>query len=178
MCLNTLYLRCEMDIFKFAMEKEQLSEDYYRRLSKKTNNEGLSNILIMLAEEERKHFIVVQQMQQQQKQQTQTYTDVLANARQIFEKMRQSTENFCLDITEPDLYEKARDIEKESMKFYLEKSKEVTDPSQKEIFKMLADEEKKHLALVQGIYDFVARPQWFLENAEMYHFDDYVEGAF
>jgi len=167
-----------MDIFKFAMEKEQLSEDYYRRLSKKTNNKGLSNILTMLAEEERKHFNVVRQMQRQQKPQTKTDMDVLANARQIFEKMRQSAENFSLDITEPELYEKARDIEKQSMQFYLEKSNEATDASQKEIFKMLADEERKHLALVQGIYDFVARPQWFLENAEMYHFDDYAEGAF
>jgi len=167
-----------MDVFEFAMEKEKLSEDYYRRLSKKTNNKGLSNILTMLAEEERKHFNVVRQMQRQQKPQTKTDTDVLANARQVFEKMRQSAENFSFDVTEPELYEKARDIEKESMQFYLEKSNEVKDASQKKIFKMLADEEQKHLALVQGIYDFVARPQWFLENAEMYHFDDYAEGAF
>lgn len=167
-----------MDIFKFAMEKEKLSEDYYRRLSKKTSNKGLSNILAMLAQEERKHFNVVQQMQRQQKPQVKTDTDVLGNARQIFEKMRQSAENFSFDITEPELYEKARDIEKQSMQFYLEKSNEATDASQKKIFKMLADEERKHLALVQGIYDFVARPQWFLENAEMYHFDDYAEGAF
>lgn len=167
-----------MDIFKFAMEKEKLSEDYYRRLSKKTSNKGLSNILAMLAQEEQKHFEVVRQMQQQQDPETKTDTDVLDNARQIFEKMRQSAESFSFDITEPELYEKARDIEKQSVQFYLEKSDEVTDASQKQIFKMLADEEKKHLALVQGIYDFVARPQWFLENAEMYHFDDYAEGAF
>jgi len=167
-----------MDIFKFAMEKEKLSEEYYLQLSKKTNNKGLSNILAMLAQEERKHFNVVRQMQQQQKPQAKTETDVLANAREVFEKMRQSAESFSFDITEPELYEKARDIEKQSMQFYLEKSNEAKDASQKQIFKMLADEEKKHLALVQAIYDFVARPQWFLENAEMYHFDDYAEGAF
>ena len=166
-----------MDIFQCAMEKEKLSEDYYRQLSKKTSNKDLSNILTMLAQEERKHFYAVRRMQQQQKPQTKTETDVLDNARQIFEKMRQPVENFSFDITEPELYEKARDIEKQSMKFYLEKSNEVADASQKEIFKMLADEERKHLALVQGIYDFVVRPQWFLENAEMYCFDDYAEGV-
>jgi rubrerythrin len=91
--------------------------------------------------------------------------------------MRQSAENFSFDITELELYEKARDIEKESRRFYLEKSNEVTDASQKEILKRLADEEQKHLALVQGICDFVAKPQWFLENAEMYRFDDYAEGV-
>ena len=98
-----------MDIFKFAMEKEQFSEDYYRQLSKKTSNKGLSNILAMLAEEERKHFNLIQQMQQEAPQ-TKTDTDVLGNARQIFEKMRQSAENFSFDITELELYEKARDI--------------------------------------------------------------------
>lgn len=165
-----------MDIFKFAMEKEKFSEDYYRQLSNKTSNKGLSNILTMLAEEERKHFNLIQQMQRQAPQKK-TDTDILGNARQIFEKMRQSVENFSFDITELELYEKARDIEKESRLFYLEKSNEATDASQKEIFKRLANEEQKHLALVQGIYDFVARPQWFLENAEMYHFDDYAEGV-
>jgi rubrerythrin len=39
-----------MDIFKFAMEKEKFSEDYYRQLSSKTSNKGLSNILTMLTE--------------------------------------------------------------------------------------------------------------------------------
>jgi rubrerythrin len=165
-----------MDVFKFAMEKEKFSEDYYRRLSKKTSNKGLSNILTMLAQEERKHFNAIQQMQQQRPQQKMD-TDVLGNARQVFENMRQSVENFSFDVTEVELYEKARDIEKDSRQFYLEKSNEVTDASHKEIFKKLADEEQKHLVLVQRICDFVARPQWFLENAEMYRFDDYADGV-
>jgi rubrerythrin len=165
-----------MDVFKFAMEKEKFSEDYYRRLSKKTSNKGLSNILTMLAQEERKHFNAIQQMQQQRPQQKMD-TDVLGNARQVFENMRQSVENFSFDVTEVELYEKARDIEKDSRQFYLEKSNEVTDASYKEIFKKLADEEQKHLVLVQRICDFVARPQWFLENAEMYRFDDYADGV-
>ena len=165
-----------MDIFKFAMEKEKFSEDYYRQLSKKTHNKGLSGILTMLAEEERRHFSIVQQMQRQTPE-IKTDTDILGNARQVFEKMRQSAENFNFEITELELYEKARDIEKESRQFYLEKSNEVKDTSQKEIFKRLADEEQKHLALLQRICDFVAKPKWFLENAEMYRFDDYADGV-
>ena len=165
-----------MDIFAFAMEKEKISEDYYRQLSDKTSNKGLSNILTMLADEERKHFEIVRQMQKQMPQ-VKTDTDVLENARDIFEKMRESAEKFDFEVTELDLYKKARDIEKESLQFYLEKSEEATDASQKEIFKRLADEEQKHLVLIQGICDFVARPKWFLENAEMYRFDDYVGGA-
>jgi rubrerythrin len=166
-----------MDIFKFAMEKEKFSEDYYRQLSARTSNKGLSNILTMLAEEERRHFNIIRQMQRQAPQQQMADTNILGNAREIFEKMRQSAESFSFEITEVELYEKARDIEKQSRQFYLEKSDEATNASHKEIFKSLADEEEKHLTLVQGICDFVARPQWFLENAEMYRFDDYAEGV-
>jgi len=165
-----------MDIFQFAMEKEKFAEDYYRQLSRKTSNKGLSNILTMLADEEKKHFRVVQRMQRKTPQ-TIAETDVLRNAKAIFQKMRESAESFNLDVTELQLYEKARDIEKESRRFYLEKAGEVADASHREIFKKLADEEQKHFALLQGICDFVARPQWFLENAEIYRFDDYVDGV-
>jgi rubrerythrin len=165
-----------MDIFQFAMEMENTSEDYYRRLSRKAANKGLSNILTMLADEENKHFKIVQQMKQQTLPAI-TETDVIGNARLIFKKMRDSAENFSLEVTELQLYEKARDIEKKSRQFYLEKAGEVADASHREIFKKLAAEEQKHLALLQGICDFVARPQWFLENAEIYHFEDYVNGV-
>lgn len=164
-----------MDIYEFAMNKERFAEEYYRQLSGKTTNEGLSNMLNMLADEEHKHFKIVQQMQQETPLEI-TDTDVLGNARAIFEKMKESADNFSLDITEPELFEMAGDIEKESRKFYLEKSEEEKDTIRKEIFKKLAAEEEKHLVLIQKICDFVARPQWFLENAEMYRFNDYAEG--
>lgn len=165
-----------MDIYEFAMDKERFSEEYYRKLSGKTNNKGLSNILTMLADEEHKHFKVIEQMHRQTLKEV-TDTDFLGNARAIFEKMRESTDKFNLDISEPELYKKACDIEIESRQFYLEKSKEVTNAGQKEIFEKLAAEEQKHLTLIQRICDFVDRPEWFLENAEMYRFDDYADGV-
>jgi rubrerythrin len=165
-----------MDIFQFAMEKEKLSEDYYRQLAEKTGNKGLKNICNMLADEESKHKRIVEQMSQNIPAEV-TQTTVLGDAKEIFEKMRQSAENFNFDISELELYQKARDIEKESRSFYLEKAEELKDSSQKEIFKKLADEEQKHFVLLEKICDFVARPQWFLENAEMYRFDDYVNGV-
>lgn len=164
-----------MDIFQFAMEKEKFSEDYYRQLAEKTDNKGLKNICNMLADEESKHYKIVEQMSQKIPAKA-AQTLILSNAKEIFEKMRKSAENFNFDISELELYQKARDIEKESRSFYLEKAEELKDSSQKEIFKKLADEEQKHFILLEKICDFVDRPQWFLENAEMYRFDDYVGG--
>lgn len=68
---------------------------------------------------------------------------------------------------------KAQEIEKKSQIFYLEKADEVNNPSQKEIFLKIADEEKKHYFILENILDFVSRPQNWLENAEWYHLEEY-----
>jgi rubrerythrin len=166
-----------MDIFEFAMEKEKFSENYYRELAGKTGNKGLKNILNMLADEEAKHYKVVQQMRKETPEKI-TDTNVLANAKEVFQKMRESTEKFNFDISELQLYEKAKDIEQETKQFYLEKSDEVDNPDQKEIFKKLANQEQKHFIILENICDFVAKPQYFLENAEFHHIDNYAEGVF
>jgi rubrerythrin len=166
-----------MDIFEFAMEKEKFSENYYRELAGKTASKGLQNILNMLAGEEMKHYKIVQQMRKETPGKI-TDIKVLANAKEVFEKMGESTEKFNFNIDELRLYEKAKDIEQEAKQFYLEKADEVNNPDQKEIFKKLADEEQKHFIIFENICDFVAKPQSFLENAEFYHIDDYVEGVF
>jgi len=174
-----------VDIFEFAMQKEKYSENYYRQLAGKTSNKGLKNICNMLAEEEAKHYKVVQQMRTNTPDKI-TFTPVLKNTKKVFEKMRKSTMsrarsrglNFKVDISELQLYEKAKDLEQESKKFYLEKADQVEDTRQKEIFKKLADQEQKHFIILENICDFVAKPQYFLENAEFHHIDDYVEGVF
>jgi rubrerythrin len=165
-----------MDIFKFAMDQEKLSEDYYRQLAEKTDNDGLKHICTMLAGEEAKHYEIVRKMQSEAVGEV-TETPVLKDAGEIFAAMRQSAQTFKVDISELDLYKKAREIEQQSKAFYLEKADQVQDPQQKAVFKKLAEEEQKHYVLLDRICDFVARPQWFLENAEMYRFDDYADGA-
>ena len=166
-----------MDILQFAMEKERYSEQFYRNLAKRTNYVGLRNILTMLADEEVKHLHVVEQMKTETPAEV-PQTPILAHARQVFEKMRGSSRRFDFNISEADLYRKACDIEEDSRRFYLEKAEEVEDPAQKELFKKLADEEHKHWVIVDNVRSFVSRPETYLENAEFFHYDDYVEGIF
>ncbi|MHC4498426.1 MAG: ferritin-like domain-containing protein [Planctomycetota bacterium] len=161
-----------MDIFEFAMQKEKLSEENYRQLAAQTDNPGLKSIFNMLADEEAHHFTVVEQMRSKVPDKL-SGTDVLSEAQQIFARMREGTRKFDFDAGQIQVYEKARDIEEESRKFYLEKADEVQDPSQKAIFTKLAEEEKKHYLLLDNIIDFVSRPETWLENAEFYHLEEY-----
>ena len=165
-----------MGIFEFAMEKEKFSEEYYRDLANRANHVGIKNILTMLADEEAKHYQTAERMRTETPEQV-TDVPVLKRAREVFEKMRGSPKKFDFRTSEADLYRKACQIEEQSKKFYIERAEETQDPDQKRVFKLLAQEEDKHLVLMENIYSFVSKPESFLENAERYHFDDYVEGV-
>jgi len=162
-----------MDIFEFAMEKERLSQEYYLELKERTSNAGLARIFEMLADEESKHRQVVRRMKEGTPGDTITDTDVLADARQVFNNMRQATDKFNLDVSEVELYKKAQKIEAESRDFYLQKAEEAENPAHRDIFGKLAEEEKKHYYLLDNIIEFVRRPERWLENAEFFHPEPY-----
>jgi rubrerythrin len=154
------------------MEKEQLSEQYYRRLADNAPHKGLVSILTMLADEEHSHFEVVSKMKEGASAGV-AETILLTNAKTIFAKIRQSREKFKFGDTQIDFYKKAQDIEKDSRSFYLQKAKESEDPRHKAIFNTLAEEENKHYFLLENIIEFVSRPQIWLENAEFHHLEQY-----
>jgi len=165
-----------MDIFEFAMEKEKFSEEYYRDLANRVNHPGIRNILSMLADEEAKHYRTVERMRTETPEAV-TDTPILQHAREIFEKMRASPRKFDFLINEAELYRKACQIEEQSREFYQERAEETQDAGQKRVFRMLAQEEAKHLSLMESLLSFVTQPEYFLENAEMYRFDDYAGGV-
>jgi rubrerythrin len=161
-----------MDIFEFAIEKEQLSEQFYRELAQRAPHKGLVSIFTMLADEEHGHIEVVTKMKEGLPTQV-TETILLTNAKTIFAKMRQSKDKFKFGDSQIDLYRKAQDIEKESRAYYRQKAQESDNPSHKAIFNTLAEEENKHYFLLDNIIEFVSRPQAWLENAEFHHLEKY-----
>jgi rubrerythrin len=161
-----------MDIFEFAMQKEKLSEEFYHQLAAKAGSKGLQTIFDMLGDEEAHHFSIVQQMRSKIPGKL-SKTDVLSDAKEVFARMREGTRKFDFDAAQIEIYKKAQDIEQESRQFYLQKADEVEDRAQAEVFKKLAEEEKKHYFLLDNIIDFVSRPETWLENAEFCHLEEY-----
>lgn len=160
-----------MGIFEYAMQMEKDGENYYRQLAQKTNNKGIETILSMLADEEVKHYNAVKQMMATEPQIAET--TILADAKNVFEQMREGQGVFDIDVGQIELYKKAQNIEEKSRVFYLEKANEVQQEYQKQLFLRLADEEKKHYFLLENIINLVSRPETWLENAEFYHLEEY-----
>jgi rubrerythrin len=161
-----------MDIYEYAMQMEKDGENYYRDLVKKISNKGLQKILGMLADAEVAHFDTLQKIKNSEKAQV-ADTPILSNVKNIFVKMKEERDTAGIHTTQIGLYKKAQEIEKKSQKFYLDRSGEVNEPSHKDLFLKIAEEEKKHYFILENIIDFVSRPYTWLEDAEWYHFDEY-----
>jgi rubrerythrin len=153
-----------MDIFDFAMQMEKDGEAYYRELAKKCGDKGLAKIFIMLADEEVRHYGIFSRMKTG-KAEVPT-TSVLDNVKNIFAEMKGKGQTFHFGAEQVGYYRKAQEIEKKSEDFYREKSKEVSNKSQKEALMKIALEERHHFLILDGIIEFVQRPQTWLEDAE------------
>lgn len=161
-----------MNIFDYAMSMEKEGEAYYRDFEKRIDNEGLKKILTWLADEEVKHYNIFVEMKEN-KNPLVAKTNLLKNAKAVFEKMSKSKKPFDFNSSQPDLYRKAQQLEKKTIDFYLQKSEEVERQKQKELLVKIAEEEKKHYFLLDNIIEFITRPEIWLENAEFTHLEEY-----
>lgn len=161
-----------MNIFEFAMQMEKDGEEYYRSLAQRSGHQGMAAILNRLADDEAGHYRTFEKLKGNAAAQG-TQTTILADARNIFAEMREQAGEFEFPGAENELYKKAIELEEKSEKFYLEKAGEADDPQVKDILLKIADEEKRHIFLLNHVMDFISRPQSWIENAEFNHLDDY-----
>jgi len=159
-----------VDIYKFAMQMELDGRHYYLDLAKKTENAGIKSVLTMMAESEAKHYNVILEMQKNDKTEYSKDAEALTKIKNIFTKMKEGKE-IDLDVSQVEFYKKALEIEANSEKFYLERADEEKDPHRKEIFLMLAKEEKGHCILLENIVNLVSQPDSWIENSEWYDVD-------
>ena len=162
-----------MNIYQYAMKLEKDSENYYNRLMSKTDDIGLQAILKMLADEEAKHFSIVEQMEKTNICPELAETNILKNAKNIFMQIKGKNLEFNFDLTQADFYREAQEFEEKSYQHYLEMSAKVEDEAKKNLLLKLAEEEKKHMFLLENLVEFVSRPETWVENAEFNHLDEY-----
>jgi len=162
-----------MNIYQYAMKLEKDSENYYTGLMSKTDDVGLQTILKMLADEEAKHFSIVEQMEKSDTCPELAETNILKNAKNIFVQIKGKNLEYNFDLAQADFYRKAQEFEEKSHQHYLEMSGKVEDEAQKNLLLKLAEEEKKHIFLLENLVEFVSRPETWVENAEFNHLDEY-----
>lgn len=161
-----------MDIFEFALQMEKDGEEFYRKLAETCNDIGLKNILTMLADEEVDHYRIIEQLSKRDENAGKAQSQLLDNVRNVFVRMKDENKDFDIECSQADSYRKAREIEEKSMNFYIERANE-SGGKEKELYLQLAEEERKHVHLMESLVDFVTEPERWLDNAEWHRFDQF-----
>ena len=160
-----------MNIFEFAIQMEVDGQDFYHQLASKTTNNGIKEILNMLADDELKHQAAIEKIRVTSC--VMPETEVLENAKNVFQQMRDFGGHFDLSGDEETSYRQAMELEQRSIGFYQDKADQVDTPEQKALFGKLAEEEMKHYFILNNMVDFVAAPKTWLEDAEFDRLDEY-----
>ncbi|MTI71053.1 MAG: rubrerythrin [Firmicutes bacterium] len=145
-----------MNIYQFAMDMELDGKKYYEKLMGKANDKGLKNIFKMLAEDEKKHHDIIKEMRN--KGDINVDFKSLGNTDNIFEKLQKDKEDLNLDKSEIEVYRHAIDIEDKSINFYNKQFEKAKEGTEKNLFKTLVEEEKKHKLILKNIIHFVSEP--------------------
>jgi rubrerythrin len=163
-----------MNIFDFALEREQDSEAYYRQLAEKAPDAGLRNILTRLADSEVTHANVIRHMKDNVDFEWKD-DSFLTDVRSSFTDIRDRGPAFDFDMAQVDVYKKAQGFEKETMELYRKGAREAGSEKGKQLMLRLAGQEKMHFQILGSIIEVVSRPlpgNW-LEDAEWYHLEEY-----
>jgi rubrerythrin len=162
-----------MNIFKFALDLEKDSENVYKELLKKTRHTGIVNILQMLAADEVKHYNIIIKAMENVHSIDFTDSSVFEDSRILINEIIGKNEITEISKDQLELYEKAKDIELKSKKFYLEKLNESELQIHKNLFQWLAAEENKHFNVLENIITHISRPKTWVENAEFSTTEEY-----
>ncbi len=158
-----------MKIQDYAIKKEEAAQKYYENLSGCSKNPGIKKIFNMLAEEEQKHCDILRNIGKYEGMEKET--GLLENATELLmSSLKTNRESLC-NSENIDVYEKAIEMEHESIRIYEDAFSETDDPKAKKAFRFLADQEIKHKTLIENIIEFIKKPERTVEHAEFARLD-------
>lgn len=154
-----------MNTLEFALKMEMDGKAYYEKLAFETTVAALKTIFTNLAADEQKHYDTVKMMCDEVSTSMADST-ALDKAKNIFQdliKDKASDEGLKKSL---DGYQHAMQVELDSVKFYEEMAAKEKDPKNKQLLLTIAGEEKKHFNIMENLYDYTLKPEYFLEWRE------------
>ena len=167
-----------MDIYEFAMKMELDGREFYEKQAAATRDKQLKEILLSLAEEENNHYDIFKRLRDNQVTsigKLATGNDTLSKVKNIFVEMSQTPGGISFGQDAIAVWTEALQIEEKSVKFYHEKAEAETDAEKKRILEKIADEERTHIHMIDGVLTFLKFPDAFAQSAQFKNFQS-LEG--
>ena len=159
-----------MDIFSIAIQMEKEGAAFYHELASRTTTKGLQSIFTMLAEDEEKH----QQVFTTLKESTvpvMVPSKAEKSAKAIFKAFKK--EDFKNETNQIKLYEKALEIEENSIEFYTSQINALKSEEMRKTVEAIIREENSHYSMLEELIKMLNRPNSWVEDAEFGIREDY-----
>jgi rubrerythrin len=154
-----------MNVFDFALKMEEDGKAFYEKLAAETKVHELKMIFSMLASAEEEHHEALDVMKKNIPP-GKADSKVLENARNIFQGLLERKDAIDMLKNDPDGYRHVIKTAVAGIKLYEEMAGKESNPDAVKILRMLAEDEKKHLEIMENIYDFAEAPKSFLAWGE------------
>lgn len=154
-----------MDVFEIAMEKELEVKSYYEKLAEETSHVGVKKIFSLLAADEQKHYDAVQSLKNEVAA-TLVSSPALETAQSVLADFFGDTVPASGLKKSLDSYLHAMSVEAESVKFYEGLLEKVQDDGVKLVLSTILVQEREHYNIVENLYDYVLKPEYFLAWGE------------
>ncbi len=168
-----------MDIFEFAMQMEMDGQAFYESQAAATKDKELKKILLMLAEEEQQHYNYFKRMASGETElpisEMRGNLGTLDKVKNIFTEMSRKPSEAGFGDDERSIWREALKIEEKAEKFYREKAAEEKNETKKRLLDLIADEEQRHIYMIDGVLSYLKFPDDFAQSAQFKNFQS-LEG--
>jgi rubrerythrin len=157
-----------MNVFDFALNLEKDGRTLYEKLANDTQTPELKNIFNLLAAAEEEHYATLDALKRGVDPAScqSTALDKNRNIRNSFQQLLDRKDTMGVLARDPDGFGHVLKAEEESIRLYRELADKETNPATRKLWLTIADEEEKHLNMIENIYEFVEKPATYLAWGE------------
>lgn len=161
-----------MNAFACAIKMEEEARQYYEELIEATAVPELKGLFSMLAAAEQEHHAALVALQADIPLKEFHFTD-LKEAACLFKPLLERRDTMDSLPADPDAYRQIVNEEENGIRIYEELAAQQHDQRVREALLLIADQERKHLSIVENIYAFVESPRTFLAWGEFSNLAEY-----
>ena len=161
-----------MNIFDCAIKMEHDARVFYEKLAATATVPELKNLFTLLAESEQEHQNVLEQLKESGDPLKSQLKD-LQEAACLFKPLLAKRDLMAGLVEQADAYRQIVKEEETGITFYEDLAAQTADEKTRRILLVIADEERKHLNIVENIYSFVESPKNFLAWGEFSNLKEY-----
>jgi rubrerythrin len=151
-----------MNIIECALKMESDAKAHYEKLAEEAPVSELKVLFGMLAKAEQEHYETLKRMKEEvdpSKAEFRALDEAacafkpLLGKRDLMAELKDDSDGYLHVVKE----------EEESVRFYEDLAAKAENEETRQLLMLLADQEKRHLNMVENIYAFVENPRTYLE---------------